>query len=163
MRRLCVFLLLLGLLPPAFAGNGLRRDGPVSAVPTGRIVKVLPLFLDFQGHDATSPSLFDRDAYQFYLRQHINKISAIRFDVLWKTLNADGAKLKLRLELRGVGVGGLPGQMVLEQAVRPKIFHQWASLTFGGADYKNFGTLVAWRATLWNGDKMLGEQKSFLW
>ena len=93
MRRLLVIWLLLGSLSAAFAADAV----------SGRVVKVLPLFLDLKSRDAVSPSLYDRDAYQAYLRQHTNEISAIRFDVLWKASNAKGAKLKLRVELRGVG------------------------------------------------------------
>ena len=119
-------------------------------------------FLDLKGHDAVSPSLYDRDAYQVHLRQHTNEISAIRFDVLWKASNTGGVKLKLRVELRGVGAGGLPRQMTLGQSVTPGFFRRWTSLVLGGADYKNFGSLVAWRATLWSDDRLLGEQKSFL-
>jgi hypothetical protein len=153
MRRLLMILLLLGSLSAVFAGGAI----------SGSVVKVLPLFLDLKGHDAVSPSLFDRDAYQFYLRQHTNEISAVRFDVLWKTSNAKNSKLKLRAELRGVGAGDLPKQTVLEIEVTPKFFRSWTSLTLGGDDYKNFGEVVAWRVTLWNGDTLLGEQKSFLW
>jgi hypothetical protein len=29
--------------------------------------------------------------------------------------------------------------------------------------YRQFGELIAWRATLWDDDKLLSEQKSFLW
>ena len=72
----------------------------------GRVLKVLPLFLDLKGHDAISPSLFDRDAYQARLRHSTNEVSAIRFDVLWKGVDLKGAKLKLRAELRGVGEHG---------------------------------------------------------
>ena len=153
MRRLLVILLLLGSLSATFASDA----------ASGRVVKVLPLLLDLKGRDAVSPSLYDRDAYQVHLRQHTNEISAIRFDVLWKASNAGGVKLKLRVELRGVGTGGLPCQMTLEQPVNPGFFRRWTSLTLGGADYKNFGELVAWRATLWSDDRLLGEQKSFLW
>ena len=153
MRRLLVILILLGSLSAAFASDAAG----------GRIVKVLPLFLDLKGRDAVSPSLYDRDAYQLYLRQHTNEISAIRFDVLWKASNAEGAKLKLRVELRTVGAGGLPRQTTLEQSVTPGFFRRWTSLTLGGADYKNSGELVAWRATLWSDDQLLNEQKSFLW
>jgi hypothetical protein len=153
MRRLLVILLLLGSLSATFASDA----------ASGRVVKVLPLFLDLKGRDAVSPSLYDRDAYQVYLRQHTNEISAIRFDVLWKAANAKGAKLKLRVELRCVGAGGLPRQITLEQSVTPGFFRRWTSLTLGGADYKNSGELVAWRATLWSDDQLLGEQKSFLW
>jgi hypothetical protein len=153
MRRFFTCLLLAGIFSSALA----------DAAVTGRVVKVLPLFLDLKGHDAVSPSLFDRDAYQFYLRQHTNEISAIRFDILWKASKAGDEKLKLRVELRGIGEHGLPRETVLEKAVTPKFFRSWTSLTLGGADYKSFGTLVAWRATIWDGDRLLGEQKSFLW
>jgi hypothetical protein len=153
MRRLLVTLLLLGSLVAALA------SGTVS----GRIVKVLPLFLDLKSRDAVSPSLYDRDAYQAYLRQHTNEISAIRFDVLWKASNAKDANLKLRLELRGVAAGGLPRQTLLEEPVAPKWFGRWTSLTLGGTNYSQLGDLVAWRATLWSDDQLLGEQKSFLW
>jgi hypothetical protein len=153
MRRFLVALLLLGSLSAAFASDAV----------SGRVVKVLPLFLDLKGRDAVSPSLYDRDAYQAYLSRHTNEISTIRFDVLWKASNARSAKLKLRVELRSVGTGGLPCQMTLEQSVTPGFFRRWTSLALGGADYKNFGELVAWRATLWSDDRLLGEQKSFLW
>jgi len=38
-----------------------------------------------------------------------------------------------------------------------------AYLPLDGADFKRIGEVTAWRATLWDGDKMIGEQKSFLW
>ena len=153
MRRFLMILILLGPLSAAFAAGAV----------TGSVVKVLPLFLDLKGRDAVSPSLFDRDAYQYYLRQHTNEVSAVRFDVLWKASNAKGLKLKLRAELRGVGAGGLPKRTALETEVTPGFFRSWTPLTLGGDEYKNFGEIVAWRVTLWNGDTLLGEQKSFLW
>jgi hypothetical protein len=158
MRRLrpILFLLLLALAVP------LRADS-VSNVLTGRIVKVLPLFMDTNNAVALSPSLFDRDAYQFYLMGHSNEIAGVRFDVCWTAKHAHAVNLKVRLELRGVGAGGMPRRVVLEQTVTPKIFHHWTSLTLAGTDYKNFGVLAAWRATLWNGNQLLSEQKSFLW
>jgi hypothetical protein len=153
MRRFLLILFLLGSLSMASASDAV----------TGHIVKVLPLFLDLNAQDAISPSLYDRDAYQLYLRNHTNEISAMRFDVLWSTSNAGTNDLGLRLELRGVGPEGVPRQTTLEQTVAPHYFHHWTSLPFAGGDYKNFGTVVAWRATLWSGPKLLDEQKSFLW
>jgi hypothetical protein len=162
-RRFLTILLLPGLLVAAFLPcRGEAAAGATNAV-TGRVIKTLPLFLDLQGHDAVSPSLFDRDAYQAYLRQHTNEISAIRFDVLWKAANAKGRTLKLRAELRGVGEHGLPRQTVLETEVTPAYFRSWTPLKLEGDELKKFGSLVAWRVTLWNGDQLLGEEKSFLW
>ena len=166
MRRFLTILLLLGSLAAASANDavtGASRAAAAPAAKTGRVVKVLPLFLDLKGHDAISPSLFDRDAYQAFLRQHTNEISAIRFDVLWKASNLKDAKLKLRAELRGIGEHGLPRQTALEKEVTPAFFRSWNSLKLEGDDLKKFGSLVAWRVTLWNGDQLLGEQKSFLW
>jgi hypothetical protein len=153
MRRFLTGLLVLGSLSMAFADEA----------AAGRVIKVLPLFLDLKGHDALSPSLYDRDAYQAYLRQHPDQRSAIRFDVLWKASNVGDAELKLWVELRGIGQNGLPRQVTLDQAVKPGYFRRWTSVTLGGEDCKNFGELVAWRVTLWAGDQLLGEQKSFLW
>jgi hypothetical protein len=153
MRRYLMTLFLLISLSAACASDAV----------TGRVVKMLPLFLDLKGRDAVSPSLYDRDAYQFYLRQHTNEVSAIRFDVLWSASNAKDAKLKLRLELRGVGPDNLPRQTTLEQTVTPHFFRHWTSFTIAGDDYKNFGEVTSWRVTLWSEGGMFAEQKSFLW
>jgi hypothetical protein len=160
MRRLLMIAVLLGSFATMFADDAVTGASRATA---GRVIKVLPLFLDLKGHDAISPSLFDRDAYQVHLRQHTNEVSAIRFDVLWKVSNLKGAKLKLRAELRGVGDRGAPRQTVLEKEVTPGYFRSWTSLKLEGDDLKNFGSLIAWRVTLWDGDQLLGEQKSFLW
>jgi hypothetical protein len=153
MRWLLAMLFMIGSLLAANASGAL----------TGNIVKVLPLFLNLKGQDAISPSLYDRDAYQVYLRAHTNEISAIRFDVLWSTSKTDDTNLTLRLELRGIGQNGVPRQTKFEQTVTPHYFRHWTSLPLAGDDYKNFGEVVAWRATLWSGPQLLSEQKSFLW
>lgn len=153
MRRFLMTLLLLASLSAASASDAV----------TGHVVKMLPLFLDQKGRDALSPSLYDRDAYQFYLRTHTNEISAIRFDVLWRVPSAGEAKLKLRLELQGVGPDNLPRRTTLEQTVTPHFFRHWTSFRLTGKDYKKFGNVVAWRVTLWADDRLLDEQDSFLW
>ena len=153
MRQLLMILLLLGSLSAASAAD----------VTTGRVVKVLPLLLDRKGHAALSPSLFDRDAYQAYLRQHTNEISAIRFDILWSVAPAAPTELKLRLELHGTGPDGLPRATTLEAGITPHFFRHWTSLTLGGDDLKNFGNVTAWRVTFWSGDQQIAQQNSFLW
>lgn len=135
-----------------------------ASAATGRVIKVLPQFLDLKGRHALSPSLYDRDAYQAYLRSHTNDISGMRFAVQWKTSGASTAPLKLRVEIRGITHGDLPPKIVLEQEVKPGFwFSHWAALPLTGDDYKKIGEVTAWRATLWDGDQMLSEQKSFLW
>ncbi|HLP76431.1 MAG TPA: hypothetical protein VK327_05870 [Candidatus Paceibacterota bacterium] len=136
---------------------------PVQAA-SGRVIKVLPHLLDLNGKHALSPSLFDRDAYQAYLRQHTNQISGIRFDVQWKARGESYGPLLLRMELRGTANGNLPSRSVLETPLKPTgLFNRWTSLPITGEDFRKFGEVTAWRATLWEGDTLLDEQKSFLW
>jgi hypothetical protein len=134
-----------------------------ASAATGKVIKVLPQFLDLKGRSAISPSLYDRDAYQAYLRVHTNDISGMRFAVEWKAHGT--SDLKLRVEIRGVSqAAGLPPNVVLEQPVKSGfLFNRWGYLPLKGEDYKRIGEVTAWRATLWDGDKLLGEQKSFLW
>ena len=154
MRRLIFCLLMAG---------GLAVAMPMQAA-TGKVLKMLPFFLDLQGRHALSPSLYERDAYQAYLRQHPEKRSAMLFDVQWKVKGAPAGSLKIRIELRGSAQGNLPKEAVLEQSVEPGgRFSHWTGLKLQGAQYIELGDLTAWRVTLWDGGQLLGEQKSFLW
>jgi len=153
MRALLLLLLSLGVVAAAQAAD------PV----TGRIVKVLPFLLDLQGRNATSPSLFDRDAYQAFLREHGTNVSAVRFDVLWQAAKGPGENLKIAVELRGLGTNNAPKLNTLETQVAPSRFRQWTAIPLAGQAYKNFGKVIAWRVTLWNEAQLLAEQKSFLW
>ena len=131
---------------------------------TGKIIKVLPHFLDEQGRNSLAPSLYERDAYQAWLRDHPDKRVALRFDIQWKDKAPVWEALKLRLELRGIAGGELPKELTIEQEVAPCAhFSKWSPVLLAGEQYKEFGDVTAWRATLWEGDTLLSEQKSFLW
>ena len=137
----------------------------VSPAASGKVIKVLPHFLDLEGRHSTSPSLYDRDAYQAELRAHPEKRSGIRFDILWRARGEQKqkGKAKLRVELRGSAKGNLPTEKTLETEVTMSGISHWAAIKLEGEDYKQFGEVTAWRVTIWDGDKLLGEQKSFLW
>jgi hypothetical protein len=159
MRRIFLFLVLLGSLMMV---REVRADAPAPA--RGKVMKVLPLLLNRQGQDALSPSLFDRDAYQKYLRLHTNEISAVRYDVQWKASGTADARVKIRVELRAIAPDGSPVLMNLEApAAKTGWWGRWTTLLLAGEDYQKMRHVVAWRATLWAGDQLLGEQKSFLW
>jgi hypothetical protein len=131
---------------------------------TGRVIKVLPHFLDLQGRHTLSPSLFDRDAYQAVLRDHPEQRSAIRFDIEWKSKDVPPSPLKMQLEVRGLATTKTVIQLKFEKTVeRTGWLGGWTSLTVKGDDYKKLGDLTAWRVTLWEGNRLLSEQKSFLW
>ena len=136
---------------------------PASAA-TGRVIKVLPQFLDKDGHHALSPSLYERDSYQAWLRKHPEEQSGMRFAVQWKSHGGVYSPLKLRVEIRGSVKDGPPTHTVLETEVKPGgWFSHWTTLTRTGDTWTKSGDVTAWRATLWEGDQLLSEQKSFLW
>ena len=133
---------------------------PASAAPA-RILKVLPQFLDLEGRHALSPSLYDRDAYQAELRAHPEKVSGIRFATQWNTKKETA--FTLRIELRGIRHGETTRAAIEESVRHHGLFSSWANPALTGDAYKKFGTLTAWRATLWDGEDLVAEQKSFLW
>lgn len=134
-----------------------------ASAATGKVVKVLPHFLDAKGQHTTSPSLYDRDAYQAFLRKNPDKVSGIRYDVEWRVRSASGP-IKLRVELRGIAQGNLPRAKTIETTVDAgKGSSRWNGVALTGEDYKAFGQVTAWRVTIWDGETQVGEQKSFLW
>ena len=149
MRRL-LFLVFLALSPLAHGAEG-------------RVIKVLPQFVDKKGEVSLSPSLYERDAYQFYLRNHPAVRVAMRLAVQWKAKDVGAADLKLRAELRGLETNTLH-TITIEQPVQKKgRFSHWSSIKIEGQNYKDLGPLVAWRVSLWEGGRELGARESFLW
>ena len=130
----------------------------------GRVLKVLPFLLDERGDNTVSPSLFDRDAYQEYLRKHPDKVSGVRYDVLWKAKRAAFETITVRVELRGMFENKVPRAKTIEKTLdgRPSMRH-WTELEMSGTDFGEFGKINAWRATLWCNGVLLDEYKSFLW
>jgi hypothetical protein len=130
----------------------------------GRILKVLPQFLDLKGRTSLTPSLYDRDAYQAQLRKKPAERSGLVFQIEWKADVPATQPLKLKVEIRGVAEGNLPKQTTLELDVRQHhSWSHWAHIDLKGTDYKAIGEVTSWRVTLWDGTQLLGEQKSFLW
>ena len=128
----------------------------------GKVIKVLPQYLDLQGRTALAPSLYDRDAYQAELLAKPDQRSGLAFQVQWKT--AAKGQFKIRVEARGSSQSKTDHALAWEIPVERKgWFSQWTKVAVTGDDFKKIGTLSAWRVTLWNGDQQLGEQKSFLW
>lgn len=136
----------------------------VSASPTdGRVLKVLPHLLDRHGRHALAPSLFQRDAYQAYLRRHPDEVTAIRYDVYWQSRGASSKNLRLRLALRTANRAA-NDPLLLETAVHSGLFGRaWSSLRTDPDTYKAAGKILAWQVTLLDGDTTLATQKSFLW
>jgi hypothetical protein len=127
-----------------------------------KIIKVLPHLLDLNGRHTVSPNLFERDTYQAKLKANPDLQSGIRYDVHWRA-NASG-KFVLKLELLGRVERGQINRRTIETPVTSKrTGAKWSALNFLGQDFKEFGPIVAWRVSLWQGDTMLARQQSFLW
>lgn len=68
----------------------------------GKVIKVLPHFVDFQGRHTLSPSLYERDAYQELLRNHPEKRAGLQFEVLWKVSSRVSGPLRLKIDRKSV-------------------------------------------------------------
>jgi hypothetical protein len=154
MRRLFVWLLWAGWLAAALS----------APAATGRVIKVLPQFLDLKGRNSSSPSLYERDAFQAFLRQHTNQISTVKFNIQWRTAGKPAGPVKLRVELHGILRNELPEELVLEKPVEPSgWFGRWTAISLRPEEFQKLGEVTGWRVTLWENGQRLGEQQSFLW
>lgn len=154
MRWLISLVCFLCLAAPGRAGDAV----------SGRVLKVLPLLMDLKGRTQTSPSLYERDAFQAMLRGHPAMQSGIEFAVEVKVSGPKETKLTMRIEARGGLKGQFPTQVVLEKSVTPTgMFSSWTSIKLTGDDFKKFGEVSAWRVSLWDGSRKVHEEKSFLW
>jgi hypothetical protein len=147
----------------SFVVLGFLLSTAVTRADEGKVCKVLPQFLDQKGRQSLSPSLYERDAYQFYLRKHSAQRKALSMAVQYKAKGLDWPKTKLRAELRGLLTNSLSTVTLEEPVKKSGFFANWTEFRITGDAYKKFGELVAWRVTLWEGDKQLSEQESFLW
>jgi hypothetical protein len=135
----------------------------VASAGQGKVCKVLPQYLDKKGQTSLSPSLYERDAYQFFLRKHPLLRTGLRLAIEWKAKDVDWEKVKLRAEIRGMRNDTLH-TFILEVPARKKgYFSTWSNVEMTAEQFQKLGELVAWRVTLWDGDHQLGKQESFLW
>lgn len=133
---------------------------PASAA-AAKVMKVLPHLLDAQGKHTTAPSLFERDAYQAHLRAHPDLVKTVRFDIHWKFSRHYMEGVRLRLEVRG---SKDPNVLTVDAPIEPRRWYKrWTPITLDEAAFKKLGEIVAWRVTVWDGDRSLAEQHSFLW
>ena len=95
--------------------------------------------------------------------RHPHLRTSLRLEVLWKAKGVDWAKTKLRAELRGLLTNSLQTVTLEEPVKKSGFLGSWAEFNIAGDEFKKFGELVAWRVTLWEGDRQLSEQESFLW
>jgi hypothetical protein len=147
----------------SFVVLGFLLSTAVTWAAEGKLCKVLPQFLDQKGRQSLSPSLYERDAYQVYLRKHPALRTTLRVAVQYRAKGPDLDKIKLRAELRGLLTNSVETVTLEDPVKKSGFFANWAYFSVTGQDFKKFGELVAWRVTLWDGDRQLSEQESFLW
>ncbi len=137
-----------------------------------KVRKVLPSLVDLEGRASLHPSLYERDAYQAYLRKNPELVGGMRFDVHWSAPVAKAQPLELRLELRGATLrtNNAPAgvtqtnAVTLTSAVTPARFGaRWTRVTLSPETLRQVGDVTAWKATLLRGGTELASTQSFLW
>ncbi len=147
----------------ALAMLSLALLAPAAHAGEAMVLKVLPQYLDKRGHHSLSPSLYERDAYQAVLRKSPPSQGGVRLAVEWKAKKVDWSHLTMRAEMRCLLNDTMHTVTLQEPVVKNGWFRNWSEFKVTGDDYKKFGHLIAWRVTLWDGDKQLSAMESFLW
>ncbi|HIG30955.1 MAG TPA: hypothetical protein EYQ50_25405 [Verrucomicrobiales bacterium] len=152
---LLIGLILISMVFPATAGK---------QKPTDRVMKVLPHLLDQQGKHLLSPSLYERDAYQAFLRSNPEEVSTTRFDIKWKSKRKKKTPLKLRIQLLGSeAYTSKPFVREISTSVKHRILANWSSIALSSREHEEIGKIIAWRVSLWADEKEIAHQQSFLW
>jgi hypothetical protein len=128
-----------------------------------RIAKVLPSLLDRQGRASVAPGLYERDAYQAFLRSTPDQIGGLRIDVRWKAPRPPSGTVRLRLELRGSNTSTNAPLLIEREVTPPRWGGSWTEITLDAAARQQLGDLVAWRASLRRDDEEWTSVQSFLW
>lgn len=134
-----------------------------SALAEGKIYKVLPHLLDLKGKHTSSPSLFERDAYQEFLKENPSLISGIGFDIHWKCPSGHERDLNIVMEIRGSkNYQASPTRKIIKAKAK-KYFKTWSRITLSNKEMESIGKIVAWKVSLMEGNETLTEHFSFLW
>lgn len=163
MRRSCSW---LSFLLVFILGAGLTHAADA------KVRKVLPSLVDLEGRASLHPSLYERDAYQAYLRKNPELVGGMRFDIHWSAPVEKAQPLELRLELRGATLrtNNVPAgvtqtnAVTLTNTVTPARFgSRWTRIALSPETLRQVGSVTAWKATLIRGGSELAHTQSFLW
>lgn len=135
----------------------------VAAADPIRVIKVLPTFLDREGRQSLSPSLYERDAYQAQLRASPEQRAGMRYDVQWKAPASERKNLVLRLELRGSLAHSVEPMGIDQPLKRTGWPEHWSTIQIDPSVCEKLGTIIAWRVSLLRNELRVAEQRSFLW
>ncbi|MBQ7590807.1 MAG: hypothetical protein IJU47_09030 [Verrucomicrobia bacterium] len=128
-----------------------------------KIFKVLPHYLDKDGHNTLSPSLFERDRYQALLRLDQTKCSTIRFDVQWRNTLKNFDDLSITVEMRGTKTNSPTISFSEKISSRKSIWSHWTKIRIPEESFRELEGLEAWRVLIKDGDEILKEERSFMW
>ena len=83
-------------------------------------------------------------------------------DVHFKTASAS-TNLQLRIELRCNKEGQVTNSTRVASVSRTGFIGRWQSLKIEGEAFEKLGSVLAWHVSLWDADRQIAEQKSYLW
>lgn len=121
-------------------------------------------YLDKNGRHAISPSLYDRDAYQAWLRSHRDKIDGICFDVLWNAKRC-AKEMELVVELVTTVNPKVDPLVIRKKILPPRLgfLGKWTRIELKGEDFVKEGDILAWRVMIIADGQPIAEERSFLW
>lgn len=101
--------------------------------------------------------------YQYELRHAPDKQFGCRFHIKWKAPRGT-AQARLVLDVRGLNKNN---ETVLDQftVTRSLVedWAEWSTIDINGPQFKRLGTIMAWRVSIYNRDRVMAELPSGNW
>ena len=154
-------LLLLGIT--VLLATGCTTENPVSRGGFA-VLKVNRTLLDPLGHETDVVGNLKGEAvYQYALRHDPNRQTGARFHIKWKSPKR-AERIRLVLELQGLSTTNESTRATLT-ANQPDMdgWAEWTTVDITGEQFKKLGEIMAWRVTLYSGDRVMAEQPSANW
>ncbi|MDZ4815966.1 MAG: hypothetical protein SGI71_06830 [Verrucomicrobiota bacterium] len=139
------------------------EDPQYRAAYAFKIAAVKHLYLD-RNISPGSVDLHAKYQYQDTLSKNPDQVYGKRFAIHWKgSADHDIPELIVRLELRGLK-GNAPTKKTIDFTYRNWVVgSRWTEFDLVGDEYKEFGQLTAWHATVIADGQVVARKKSILW
>jgi hypothetical protein len=128
------------------------------------ILKVNRTLFDNKGYETKEVGELKEEAvYQYELRHHPELQRGARFHIKWKAPRGS-APFRLVLDVQGLTADNVSTRGTFTQDYPEHDgWAEWATMDISGKEFKRLGTIMAWRISLYKGDRVMAELPSGNW
>ena len=142
---------------------GCATENPVQK-PGYAVIKVNRTLLDqFEYETDVVGDLKGEAVYQYDLRHNAQRQFGARFHIKWKAPRG-APSIRLVLDVRGLNTRNETTlDKFIENYTRMEDWAEWTTISITGDRFKHLGTIMAWRVSIYSGDRVMAELPSADW